>query len=180
MKTTVGGESEGTCPLRRCPGASRAQQRVDLGTDKSVHCSIPLHRAAQVFRQERLWQWKNAAHSPPGHGLWQPCRKRDEREGFTSFLAYGAFVNGRADEITTFGGGRGAARLLTLLSLPCPALIKIRAMPAQNADEVLRWTGGRAAAPSLPHAQRPESCQQMRGVFGRAAQLGLPLIGGFI
>ena len=62
------------------------------------------------------------------------------------------------------------ARLLTLLPGPRLALIKMRSgrpaaavMPAQNADEVLRWMDGRVAA-------RRCVSQQMHGVFVRSAQ----------
>ena len=92
----------------------------------------------------------------------QPCRRR-KKKGFTSipFWPYGAFVNGRAEEITTFGGGRGAARLLTLVPLSsCLALIKMRCQPRMQ----MRFCGGgRGGSSPLPI---PTSCQQMHGVSG--------------
>ena len=53
-----------------------------------------------------------------------PLRGGQRRVYFHSFplWPYGAFVNGGAEEITTFGGGRGAARLLTLLLFVRPSV----------------------------------------------------------
>ena len=126
----------------------------------------------------------------------QPCRRREEK-GLFPFWPCGAFVNGRAEEITTFGGGRGWRGSLThprsiSSFVPCLTLIKMRArrrcqhcqQPRMQMRFCGGWMGGSIAAVPFP---RVTSAEQMHGVFGRGEErrgaqpaLPLPLIGGFI
>ena len=118
-------QKSGICESERgvlsSPGRA---QRVDLGTDKSVHCSLSVYRVAQIFC---LGGFSECGDSLTYLILGSRTTQEEEgKEGFTSIplWPYGAFVNGGAEEeITTFGGGRGAARLLTLLLVRPPSLV---------------------------------------------------------